>query len=226
MVKRWRAGCTRGSIAATGALTSLLACAALSAISPAAAAAAPVCPPAASTPLVAAPSESSPAPALPAPEQLVACIGAQPLLGATLAHWTTVAQKSGARVGTAAATQQAMSFLLSGYWVLDEASDLGIRIGEAQVRRSFERIRAQQFHKRRQFEAFLRSSGQTVGDLLFRVRLNLTSLRIQRRILSGHGSAKSREKALARFVLGFKRKWKPRTYCAAAYAVADCGRVF
>ena len=119
-----------------------------------------------------------------------------------------------------------MSFLLSGYWLLGEASDLGLHISEAQVRRSFDRIRAQQFHKRRQFNAFLRSSGETVGDLLFRVRLNLTSVRIQRHILSGHGSAKSKQKALARFVLGFRRKWKPQTYCASAYADANCARVF
>jgi hypothetical protein len=186
------------------------------------------CPPALSTVLTSPPSESAIAPARPAaaPEQLVVCIGVEPIAGATLEHWTDVAEKAEARAGRAAATRESMGFLISGDWVLDEARDLAVHVSELEVRHNFDHIRAQQFHTRREFRAFLHSSGQTIGDLLFRTRLNLTSERIQRHFLSGHAGAKSKAQALARFIAGFKRKWKAQTYCAAAYAVGDCGRVF
>jgi hypothetical protein len=186
------------------------------------------CPPALSTVLTSPPRESTAAPAPPvaAPEQLIVCIGVEPIAGATLEHWTGVAEKAERRGGRAAATRESMAFLIAGDWVLAEARDLGIHLSEVEVRHNFDRIRAQQFHTRREFRAFLRSSGQTIADLVFRTRLNLTSERIQRHFLSGHADARSKAEALARFIAGFKRKWKAQTYCAAAYAVNDCGRVF
>jgi hypothetical protein len=152
----------------------------------------------------------------------------------TLAHWTAVAEHEATPAGKASAAataetapaEQALSFLISSDWVLGEARALGIHISTAQVRRSYDRIRAQQFHKLSQFHAFLRSSGETVADLLFRVRLNVTSNRVQRHFELGHGSAKQKGRALARFVVQFKGKWRARTYCAAAYLVSDCGNSF
>lgn len=204
-------------------------CAAVVEIAPTAGAtAAQPCPPVVSAAMTSPPSESAAAPAPPvaAPEQLVVCIGVEPIAGATLEHWTGVAEKAERRGSRAAATRESMAFLIAGDWVLDEARDLGIHLSEAEVRRNFDHIRAQQFHTRREFRAFLRSSGQTIADLVFRTRLNLTSERIQRHFLLGHADAKSKVEALARFIAGFKHKWKAQTYCAAAYAVNDCGRVF
>lgn len=219
----WRAGCAFAGAACASTLASLaLAAPAPATLNP------QVCPPAASTPLTSPPPVAQPttlAPPAPAPEQIVACIATQPITGAVLAHWTAVAERAGGP-DVAAATQEAMGFLLSGDWVLGEARDLGVHVSEREVRRSFDRIKAQQFHKRRQFHAFLRSSGETLADLVFRVRLNLSSQRITRQLLSGNHSANSKARALARFVADFKRKWQAQTYCAAAYAVSDCSHVF
>jgi hypothetical protein len=217
-----------GSIVGRASLMVVICAAALELTPAAGATTTQPCPPALSTVLTSPPSESAtgPAPPAAAPQQVVVCIGLEPISGATLEHWTAVAEKAEARAGRTAATRESMAFLISGDWVLDEARDLGVQVSELEVRHNFDHIRAQQFHTRREFRAFLRSSGQTVADLLFRTRLNLTSERIQRHFLSGHAGAKSKAEALARFVAGFKRKWKAQTYCAAAYAVGDCGRVF
>ena len=99
-------------------------------------------------------------------------------------------------------------------------------MSQATVRRTYDRLRAEQFHTRRQFRSFLRSSGETVADLVFRVRLNLLSERLQRHVLSGHRSARSKALALQRFVAAFRSRWLAQTYCAAQYTVADCGRTF
>jgi hypothetical protein len=211
-------------------------------LAPAAGAVAPTssagCPPATSTPLGTAP-QSAPlteasAPPPPAAEALIACVATTPILGATLAHWTTVAERAAAppAKASAAATSevppadQALRFLLSADWVLGEARTLGIHISEAQVRRSYDRTRTRQFHKRSQFHAFLRSSGETVADLLLRVRLDMASNGIQRHLKLGRGSTKKQQQALARFVLQSRGKWRAQTYCAAAYLVNDCGNSF
>ena len=198
-----------------------------------------VCPPPAAT------SESTPPttlpltnPLSPAPEQLVACVGSQPITGATFSHWAAIARRSEEpspkAVRTASkhhapsageAINEAMGFLISSDWVLGEATDLNIHVTEGEVLHTFNRTRTQQFPKRKEFKAFLRQSGETVTDLLFRVRLNLTSTRIQKHVLAGHRGAHRRQRALKRFVHDFKLKWEAQTYCDAGYATSDCGHV-
>jgi hypothetical protein len=205
-----------------------------SATGAAASAASSGCPPATSTPLSAPITEAVAPPPPPTAEALVACIATTPILGATLAHWTAIAGHSAAPSGKApagasneaAAANEALAFLISSDWLLGEARALHITFSRAQVRHAYDRIRAQQFPKLREFRKFLRSSGETIPDLLFRVRLNLTSERIQRRIGAGRGSATSKARALARFVERFRSKWQAQTYCAAAYVVNDCGNSF
>jgi hypothetical protein len=118
-----------------------------------------------------------------------------------------------------------MGFLISSDWVIGEAQALNVRVSDEEVRRRFDRIRHEQFPKRGEFKAFLKSSGQTVADLLFRVRGNLLSTRIQQRVVAGQHGASAQANALARFVSEFHMKWRAQTYCSAAYAVGDCGHV-
>ena len=82
-----------------------------------------------------------------------------------------------------------------------------------------------QFPKRKAFKKFLEQSGQTVADILLRVRLSILSERIQRSVVAGHHGARSRQRALESFVHGFKVKRMAQTYCAPEYAVQDCGHV-
>lgn len=178
------------------------------------------------------PSQPQPAAALlnPPAEQVLACAGAQPVTGAVFAHWATVAEKAEGSghhpPSSATVIQQVMGFLISGDWLLGEAQKLKIVVSPRAVRRTFDRLRGQEFHKPREFRAFLRSSGETVADLLLRVRLNLVSQRLQRHVLVGHRTARSQEQALVRFLSAFKSRWQAQTYCAAQYTVMDCGHTF
>jgi hypothetical protein len=161
--------------------------------------------------------------------RVIACIAAQPIDGVTFRHWANVARKaegpSHKRLNRRAVVSEVMGFLISSDWVIGEAKYLNIRLSATEVQHRFEHIRHQQFPRRREFKAFLKSSGQTVGDLLFRVRLNLLSSLIQRKIVAGASSPGDRERALAQFVTTFRETWTARTYCARAYAVSDCGHV-
>jgi len=117
-----------------------------------------------------------------------------------------------------------MGFLISSDWVIGEAQALNVRVSDQEVRRRFDRIRRELFPKRGEFKAFLKSSGQTVADVLFRVRLSLLTARVQSRVLAGKHGASAQE-ALMHFVSEFKSKWRAQTYCAPTYAVGDCGYV-
>lgn len=160
------------------------------------------------------------------------CVGAQAITGATYSHWLTVAQKDegtatkGHHAASATELQsEVLRFLISSYWVKGEAEARGISVSTAEAQKNFDRIRHIEFPRRSEFERFLRKSGQTVADLIFRVELNLLSEQIQKSVVAGHRGASSKQRALSQFVKAFKAKWQAQTYCSSEYAVADCGHV-
>jgi foldase protein PrsA len=80
-------------------------------------------------------------------------------------------------------SQEVLGFLTSSQWVLGEAKSLGVKVSDKEVRKQFEKIKNQQFPKVAEFEKFLTTSGQTVSDLLLRVKLNMLSQKIQAKIV-------------------------------------------
>jgi foldase protein PrsA len=79
--------------------------------------------------------------------------------------------------------QEVLGFLTSSAWVLAEAKSLGVKVSDKQVEQQFTHIKHQQFPKPAEFEKFLQTSGQTVSDLLMRVKLNMLSQKIQQKII-------------------------------------------
>ena len=72
-----------------------------------------------------------------------------------------------------------LGFLISSNWVLKEGRIAGREASDAEVKKQFDKIKNEQFPKAAEFEKFLASSGQTVSDLLLRVKLNMMSQKIQ-----------------------------------------------
>jgi hypothetical protein len=145
--------------------------------------------------------------------------GEQPIVGAVFTHWFEVARKSGGR-GTSRQEllQEVIPFLISADWVIGEARDQRVVVTNAAVRTRFDRIRREQFPHPGDLQRFLRASGQTVSDLLLRVRLDMLSTGLRRKVLR-HGG----QRALNRFVGHLRAKWTAMTCCEAAHTVADCG---
>jgi hypothetical protein len=189
------------------------------------------CPPANSPPVPATGALQPTATAPAAPGAILVCVGSRTITGAEFAHWLAIAGKdqpptdSNGQSSPAALDAEVLDFLISARWQVGEAEHLRIHLTRAQVERAYVRIRNQQFPKHKQFEAFLRSSGETVGDLKFRVKLNLLSQLTIKRVSSGRRGERARARSLARFVRGFKSRWRVRTYCAAEYLTRDCGHV-
>jgi foldase protein PrsA len=125
-------------------------------------------------------------PTLPDPPKYTQCIArakaaAKPAKGQTPP--TEAALKSQCVQQYKTLQQEVLGFLISSTWVLGEASSLGVKVTDKEVKKQFEKIKSQQFPKAAEFEKFLKTSGQTVSDLLLRVKLNLLSSKIQQKIV-------------------------------------------
>ena len=96
---------------------------------------------------------------------------------------TTAALKKECEQQYKSLQQEVLGFLISSQWVLGEASSLGVKLTDAEVKKEFAKIKNEQFPKAAEFEKFLATSGQTVSDLLLRVKLNLLSQKIQKQII-------------------------------------------
>ncbi len=82
---------------------------------------------------------------------------------------------------------EVLGFLISAQWVISEASSLGVKLSDAEVKKEFEKIKNAQFPKAAEFEKFLKTSGQSVSDLLLRVKLNMLSQKVQKQVVKNKG---------------------------------------
>jgi foldase protein PrsA len=125
-------------------------------------------------------------PVVPDPPKYTACIArtkaqSKPAKGQKTP--TEAALKSQCEQQYKSLQQEVLGFLISSSWVLGEASSLGVKATDKEVKKQFEKIKSQQFPKAAEFQKFLSTSGQTVSDLLLRVKLNLLSSKIQQKIV-------------------------------------------
>jgi foldase protein PrsA len=69
-------------------------------------------------------------------------------------------------------SSQVMDFLIKGYWYQAEAARDHVHVTDAQVQQAFQKAKTQQFSTQSQFQTFLKQTGQTQQDILFRFRIN------------------------------------------------------
>ncbi len=96
---------------------------------------------------------------------------------------TTAQLKSQCETEYKSLQTEVLGFLISSQWVIGEASSLNVKLSDAEVKKEFTKIKSTQFPKASEFEKFLASSGQSVSDLLLRVKLNMLSQKIQKQIV-------------------------------------------
>jgi foldase protein PrsA len=136
-------------------------------------------------------------PVVPDPPNYTECIAhleataAKPAKGQ--AKPTTAELKSECEQQYTSLKQEVLGFLISSEWVIGEAGSLGVKVSDAEVKKEFEKIKNEQFPKAAEFEKFLATSGQTVSDLLLRVKLNMLSSKIQQKIAKGKGTPSKAE---------------------------------
>ena len=80
---------------------------------------------------------------------------------------------------------QVMQLLIQEKWVRGEAGDQDVKVTEAEVRKAFEDQKKQSFPKKGDYEKFLKTSGFTEADILFRVRLEQLSNKLREKVVKG-----------------------------------------
>jgi len=80
---------------------------------------------------------------------------------------------------------QVMQLLTSFQWIAGEAEEQGIKVTDADVKKSFDEQKKQSFPKDADFQKFLKDNGYTEADLLQRVKLDLLSNKIRDKIIKG-----------------------------------------
>src|SRR4051794_10355871 len=81
--------------------------------------------------------------------------------------------------------QQIVGLLISFEWIEREAKAQGVSATEAEVKKSFDDQKKQNFPKESDYQKFLKDSGQTNEDVLKRVRLDVLSNKIREKVTKG-----------------------------------------
>jgi parvulin-like peptidyl-prolyl isomerase len=81
--------------------------------------------------------------------------------------------------------QQVMQFLVSSEWIQQEASKLNVKVSDKEVQKQFQDQKKQSFQKDADYQKFLKNSGMTESDLLFRVKLDVVSNAVRNKIIKG-----------------------------------------
>ncbi|HST41895.1 MAG TPA: peptidyl-prolyl cis-trans isomerase [Conexibacter sp.] len=83
---------------------------------------------------------------------------------------------------------QTMALLIQAIWFDKEAEDLGVSVTDRDVERLLAETKRQSFPRRGDYERFLRQSGMTEEDVLFRLRVNDLGTRISEKIQRSAGN--------------------------------------
>jgi parvulin-like peptidyl-prolyl isomerase len=80
---------------------------------------------------------------------------------------------------------QVIQLLTSFQWIEGEAEEMGIKVSDAEVKKSFNEQKKQSFPKEADYQKFLKDYGQTEEDILQRVKLDLLSNKIRDKVIKG-----------------------------------------
>jgi foldase protein PrsA len=70
-------------------------------------------------------------------------------------------------------SSQVMDFLIRSYWYQAQAAGANVKVTDKEVQQQFAKDKAQQFPTASAYDTFLKQTGQTQEDILYRVRVNL-----------------------------------------------------
>ncbi|MFI5004400.1 MAG: peptidyl-prolyl cis-trans isomerase [Solirubrobacterales bacterium] len=157
---------------------------------------------AASASASAVPGQKAPKPVVPDPPAYAKCIahlkeiepkpakGQQPKTEAQL--------KAQCEQQYQALQKEVLGFLIGIDWVFGQAEEQGIKVSDKEVSAHFNQLKKQQFPTEAKFQTFLASTGQSINDLLLRVKFQMLTTKIQEKIIKESKKAVS-ESAVAKY---------------------------
>jgi foldase protein PrsA len=80
---------------------------------------------------------------------------------------------------------QVMQLLIQNEWVTNEADQQKVKVSDAEIKKQFAQQKKQSFPKEKDYQEFLKTSGFTEEDVLFRVRLEQLSNKLREKVTKG-----------------------------------------
>jgi foldase protein PrsA len=138
------------------------------------------------------PGQAKPKPQIPQPPDFTACVAAKKKAAPKPAKGqpkTTDAQyKSQCKQEYEGMRDQVLQFLISSQWITGESSEQSVKVTDAEVKKQFDAAKKQSFPKDKDFQNYLKTSGMTLDDLLFRFRIQALSTKLREKIVKGKGT--------------------------------------
>jgi foldase protein PrsA len=78
--------------------------------------------------------------------------------------------------------REVMQFLIQAEWVLQEAEEQGVEVSDKEVKRSLEEQKDASFPNEKAYQEFIKSSGMSEEDILFRVKLDQLQQKLTQKI--------------------------------------------
>jgi hypothetical protein len=153
----------------------------------------------------------------------VVVVGGATITKSAVQHWMTALSLSDARERSPhideSPRQQALSFLITSHWLVDEARHRGLGVTAGEVGRA---LRAQEgaYATHSEFTDFLKATRRTVADLWFELEAELAFIALHRAL--ERKQADPRREARAEFLAEWISRWKAQTDCRAGYVVDGC----
>src|SRR4051795_7698727 len=150
---------------------------------------------------------------------------------------TTAQLKTQCKQQYDALKQQVMQFLVSSEWIQQEADKQGVKVSDKEVQKQFQDQKKQSFQKDADYQKFLKNSGMTEADLLFRVKLDVISNDVRNKVIKGKDNVTDAQiasyynKNKARFAQPERRDLevvltRDKAKAAAAKKALDSGQKF
>jgi foldase protein PrsA len=108
-----------------------------------------------------------------APGEVIAEVGKVQISKAALDRGVLIEQRTEIPGDHQSHVRQEISKLIAAEWVLGEAAAKGLAPSEQQVRQRYEQVMSQQYPTQAKFQAFLSRSGESVPDLLLKLKEQL-----------------------------------------------------
>ena len=80
---------------------------------------------------------------------------------------------------------QVMQFLIQAEWVQQEAEKRGVKVSEAEVKKIFDDQKKQAFPREADYAKFLKDSGMSEADILFRLKLEQLQTKLTQKVTDG-----------------------------------------
>jgi hypothetical protein len=115
-----------------------------------------------------------------------------------------------------------LDFLITGYWLREEAANKGVAVSRAEVRMKFEEERRTHYPSAASFRALQEASRQRIPDMEFAVQTQMLSQKLLERFMTTQGRGQPEQAAIAAFNRNLRNVWTAKTNCRPEYVVSDC----